>query len=93
MSYPKQPGATTRLSSKGQVVLPKSVRVAHQWDSGTELAVEDTARGVLLRSIKSFTPTTLEAVVGSTGYRGPSKSNAQMRAAITRGARARHGRG
>ncbi|PZN73131.1 MAG: hypothetical protein DM484_23225 [Candidatus Methylumidiphilus alinenensis] len=27
---------TTRLSSKGQVILPKSVRDAHHWSPGSE---------------------------------------------------------
>ena len=40
---------TTKLSSKGQVVLPKSVRDQHGWGEGTEFVVESTAQGVLLR--------------------------------------------
>ena len=32
---------TTKLSSKGQVVLPKSVRDAHKWQPGAEFAVEE----------------------------------------------------
>ena len=31
---------TTRLTSKGQVVIPKPVREQLRWSSGTELAVE-----------------------------------------------------
>jgi AbrB family looped-hinge helix DNA binding protein len=45
---------TTRLSSKGQVILPKSIRDAHRWQPGTEFMVEDTAEGVLLRPAKPF---------------------------------------
>src|SRR5215472_12977882 len=48
---------TTRLSSKGQVILPKSIRDAHRWQRGTEFMVEDTAVGVLLRPAKPFPPT------------------------------------
>ena len=37
---------TTRLSSKGQVILPKSIRASHKWEPGVEFAVEDTPDGV-----------------------------------------------
>jgi AbrB family looped-hinge helix DNA binding protein len=40
---------TTKLSAKGQVVLPKGVRDAHGWAPGVEFVVEDTTIGVLLR--------------------------------------------
>ena len=40
---------TTKLSAKGQIVLPKRVRDAHGWAPGVEFVVEDTAAGVLLR--------------------------------------------
>lgn len=39
----------TKISSKGQVVIPKSVRGRHEWPAGTVLEVEETADGVLLR--------------------------------------------
>jgi AbrB family looped-hinge helix DNA binding protein len=62
---------TTRLSSKGQVMLPKSLRESHHWVPGTEFVVEDTPDGVLLRPAKSFRPTRLEDVIGCAGYKGP----------------------
>ncbi len=40
---------TTRLSSKGQVIIPKAVRSAHQWGVGLELEVIEMGDGVLLR--------------------------------------------
>ena len=36
---------TTKLSSKGQVILPVSIRLAKQWRAGVEFAVENTADG------------------------------------------------
>jgi len=48
---------TTRLSSKGQVILPKSIRASHKWEPGVEFAVEDTPDGVLLRPLKPFEAT------------------------------------
>lgn len=84
---------TTRLSSKGQVILPKSIRTSHNWEPGVEFAVEDTPEGVLLRPIGPFAPTRLEDVVGCTGYGGPAKTLEDMDAAIAARARADRDRG
>jgi AbrB family looped-hinge helix DNA binding protein len=48
---------TTRLSSKGQIVIPKSVRDARSWKPGTESAVDETSEGNLLRLLRAFPPT------------------------------------
>ncbi len=84
---------TTRLSSKGQVILPKSVRDAHQWVAGTEFEVEDRPEGVLLRPKKRFALTELGEVIGCTGYRGPAKSLEDMEEAIAQGVRERYAGG
>ncbi len=73
---------TTRLSSKGQVIIPKAVRDAHGWKEGTELIVEDTPGGVVLKPARLFKPTTLGEVVGSAGYTGPAKTVDEMNAAV-----------
>ncbi len=73
---------TTKLSSKGQVILPKSVRVAHNWQAGVEFAVEEVAEGVLLRPLKPFPMTRIEDVTGCAGYRGARKSIEDMERAI-----------
>jgi AbrB family looped-hinge helix DNA binding protein len=84
----------TRLSSKGQVVLPKSIRDAHRLEPGAEFAVEDRPEGILLRPlVRPFAPTRVEDVLGCTGYKGPAKSIEEMDAAIARGARAGAGTG
>lgn len=80
---------TTRLSSKGQLVLPRAVRSARNWKPGTELAVENRPEGVLLRRLKPFAESTLAEVIGSTGYKGPRKSLRDMDGAILREARKR----
>jgi AbrB family looped-hinge helix DNA binding protein len=54
----------TRLSSKGQVILPKSVRDAHRWAAGTEFDVEETPDGVLLRPARPFGAATLDDIAG-----------------------------
>lgn len=77
---------TTRLSSKGQIILPKSVRELHHWSAGMEFVIEDTPDGVMLRPVKSFSPTRLRDVIGCTGYAGPARSLEDMEAAIVEGA-------
>ncbi|MFH1043721.1 MAG: AbrB/MazE/SpoVT family DNA-binding domain-containing protein [Pseudomonadota bacterium] len=84
---------TTKLSSKGQVTLPRSIRDGHNWPPGTEFAVETTEGGVLLRPLKPFKPTTLQDVIRSTGYTGKAKSLADMEKAIARGVKERNARG
>jgi len=59
----------TTLSSKGQVVLPLSVRQNRKWEPGTRLIVEETEQGVLLRPAKPFPPTKFEDVFGCLQYR------------------------
>jgi AbrB family looped-hinge helix DNA binding protein len=84
---------TTRLSSKGQIILPKSIRDAHHWTPGTEFEVESRPEGVLLRPKKRFAPTHIAAVVGCTGYQGPPRSLEEMEEAIAQGVSERHARG
>ena len=84
---------TTKLSSKGQLILPKSVRDARNWRPGTEFQIEETPEGILLRALKPFAPTKLKDVVGSTGYAGPAKSTEEMNLAIGLGVKERRDRG
>lgn len=79
--------AKTRLSSKGQVIIPKSLRDAHHWRPGQELLVIDTEEGVLLKPAKPFPSTTLDQLVGCLPYDGPAKTLADMEQAIEQGAR------
>jgi len=72
----------TRLSSKGQVILPKVVRQAHDWPPGTEFSVEEFEDGVLLRPIKPFQATRVGDVFGCLRHEGPPKSLAEMEEAI-----------
>ena len=84
---------STKLSSKGQIVLPKTVRDARNWQPGTEFAVEEAAGGLLLRPLRPFAPTRLEDVVGCLPYLGKPKTVTQMRKTIAAGAKERRGRG
>ena len=55
---------TTRLSTKGQVIIPKEIRQATNWRPGQELEVRVTKEGVLLKPRSPFPETNLEDVAG-----------------------------
>jgi len=82
----------TRLSTKGQLIIPKAVRDRHDWSPGVELDLEDRGDSLVIRLAKPRPETTLEDLVGCTGYRGPARSLEEMEAGIARGARRRGGR-
>jgi AbrB family looped-hinge helix DNA binding protein len=81
--------ARTKLSSKGQVIIPKDVRDRHGWEPGTELEVEDRADAVMLRLVRPFPATTLRQVVGCLKYRGRPRTLEEMDAAVLAEARKR----
>ena len=86
---------TTLVSSKGQVILPKSVREQRGWGQGVRLEVVDTVDGVLLRKIAAeplFPPTRMEDVFGMAGYSGPPVSIAEMKQAVRHAAVERYER-
>lgn len=76
---------TAHLSSKGQIILPKSVRDSHHWAPGTEFEVETLPEGILLRPKKRFATTKMSDVIGCTGYQGPARSLEEMATAIAQG--------
>ena len=48
----------TKLSSKGQVIIPKAIRNAYHLEIGQELEVEIIPQGILLRAKKTLPTTT-----------------------------------
>ncbi len=77
---------TTKLSSKGQIVLPKSVRVAHGWRTGTEFLIRESDGGVLLQA-KRVKRGSWDRLFGFLKYTGRPKTLRQMDEAITAEAR------
>lgn len=78
---------TTKLSTKGQLIIPKEIRQRHGWHAGTEIVIEDHSSYVVLRSVPQVQETSLEDLVGCTGYRGPRRSLEEMEEGIARGVR------
>ena len=76
---------TTRLSSKGQVIIPKAIREAYHLDVGQELEVEITTQGILLKAKKAFSKTSVDDVAGCLAYQGKAKTIEEMDDAIRRG--------
>jgi AbrB family looped-hinge helix DNA binding protein len=87
---------TTVLSSKGQVIIPKQLRDAHRWRAGTQLEVQDTAEGVLLKPVvnanKTSLPTGLAAIRERIAHKGKAVSIEDMNAAVLREAARRNAR-
>jgi len=83
---------TTRLSGKGQVFC-QTHPFGAPMGAGSRVLGGRHSRGVLLRPLKPFKPTRLEAVVGCAGYVGPRKTLEDMEAAIAVGIRAHDDRG
>ena len=77
----------TKVSAKGQVVIPKDVRDRLHWVSGTELEVVDGPAGVMLRAKPSERKklpfdealAQLRAIVN---YKGPRISDEDAKAGI-----------
>jgi AbrB family looped-hinge helix DNA binding protein len=86
--------ARTRVSTKGQVILPKAIRDKRHWTAGTELTVEETAEGVLLRPAPTFAPTRFDDVASMLRGRAPvgrTLTIEDMDAAIAAEAKSRAG--
>ncbi len=82
------PSSKSRLSTRGQLVVPKEIRERHGWTAGVELVFEDLGGGrVILRQGGDLPRTRFEDLIGCTGYQGPAKSLEEMEAGIARGAR------
>ncbi len=84
---------TTTLSSKGQVIIPKTLRVARRWGPGTQLEWHETPEGVLLRPASAPPKVVLReglaAIRKRLAYTGPVVSLAEMDAEVLRQAASR----
>lgn len=80
---------TTRLSSKGQVIIPKSVRDALNWHTGMTFDIREHGDGILLRPSRPFPQTSLDDVTGCLKWSGPAITIEEMDDAIVREARRR----
>ena len=77
----------TRLSRKGQVIIPKSLRAKHDWPVGTVFEIEDLGDRIILKAIRRFPASKMEDVAGCLAYDGPAKTLEQQEDAIIREAK------
>ena len=73
---------TTRLSSKGQVIIPKAIRESHRWAAGLELEVIETENGILLKPKAPFKESSLDEVAGCLNYNGKTKTLEDIESAM-----------
>jgi AbrB family looped-hinge helix DNA binding protein len=73
---------TTVVSTKGQVVLPKTIRQRLNWTPGARLEVEETPDGVFLRRAPLFERSELSEVFAMLKTAGPTRSLDDMDAAV-----------
>jgi AbrB family looped-hinge helix DNA binding protein len=83
--------ATTQLSTKGQVVLPKAVRDRRGWRAGDKLVVEERPEGVLIRKAADEQPSRMEDVFGCLGPAKRTVTIEEMSSAVDEYARKRWG--
>jgi AbrB family looped-hinge helix DNA binding protein len=79
---------TTKLSSKGQVIIPKQLRALHQWEVGQELLIYDLGDGLLLKPKTSFAETDLDEAAACLPYPHKAKTLEEMDEAIQQGIQA-----
>ncbi len=79
----------TKLSTKGQIVIPRPVREAHRWRTGTEFEIEDRPEGLLLKPIVPPADVSVSDVLGCTGYQGTAMTIEAMEEAVRKEARRR----
>jgi len=73
---------TTKLSSKGQVIIPKQFRQTHHWATGLELQVIELEDGIFLKPKAPFATTTIDETAGCLQGRGPAKTDVEIETAI-----------
>ncbi len=73
---------TTTVSTKGQIVLPRSVRQSRHWKPGTKLIVENTPDGVLLKPAPVLEETSIDEVFGILNWKGAPKTLEEMDAGV-----------
>ena len=85
----KSASLRTKISTKGQVVLPKALRDRRGWSAGAELIVEDRPEGILLRAAPKTESTRIEDVFGRLGPVDRVVSVEEMHEAVLEEARER----
>ncbi len=73
---------TVRLSSKGQLVIPRAMREALHWDAGMELKMVRTGSGLVIQPPPKKSGKRLEDLRGYLNYQGPPLSDEELHAPV-----------
>jgi len=73
---------TVKLSSKGQIIIPKAIRERQHWETGTEFIVIDRVTELVIKPTRVFPSTELESPDRPSVYRGKQLSLEDMERAI-----------
>ncbi|NOT12653.1 MAG: AbrB/MazE/SpoVT family DNA-binding domain-containing protein [Methylococcaceae bacterium] len=66
--------AIIKLSSKGQIVIPKEIRDALHWQAGTQLTLVSSVSGVTLKAASKKAGGNLGDLIGMLQHDGPPVS-------------------
>lgn len=86
---------TTKVSTRGQVVIPKDLRESYAWKVGQKLDVIDTGEGLLLKATPVRKTASWNDVVGCLGHLAkgkPAVTDEEMNAAVRERAAERYRR-
>jgi len=69
---------TAHLTNAGHLIIPAAILKACHLNAGQELEIEITAQGILLKTSKATAKTSLNDLIGCTGYQGKAKTIEEM---------------
>ncbi|RWX51980.1 looped-hinge helix DNA binding domain-containing protein, AbrB family [Candidatus Electrothrix marina] len=78
-----------KLSSKGNIAIPKEIIARRRWKTGQKLELIDTEEGILLKAAPAFKSTRLDDVAGMLRHSGKTVSLKEMEEAVRQGAQER----
>jgi AbrB family looped-hinge helix DNA binding protein len=73
---------TVKLSSKGQFIIPKTIRDRHHCEAGTEFVIIDRGAELVIKPTSVFPATELESPDTPSVYRGKPLSLEEMEQAV-----------
>jgi antitoxin component of MazEF toxin-antitoxin module len=77
---------TAHLSSERHLIIPTDILEACHLNAGQELEIEITPQGILLKTPNALLrKTSINDLIGCTGYQGKAKTLEEMDAAIEQG--------
>jgi AbrB family looped-hinge helix DNA binding protein len=73
--------ATTPVSSKGQVVIPRALREKHRWTPGTRLEIAESDEGLMLTPVEQTRSSRRQT--GWRALRGSAKGTGALKEHLT----------